>query len=103
MIETISKWLGQDPKMSAKILTVVVYAHFFTIIALLVGHLAFKRGRKNLRKYWKLSKEGPFYRVCAWVFWKWIAFACWLDRIAFGEKLVSTPHHAAHSPCRVWC
>lgn len=77
--------------MSAKILTVVVYAHFFTIIALLVGHLAFKRGRKNLRKYWKLSKEGPFYRVCAWVFWKWIAFACWLDRIAFGEKLVTAP------------
>mmetsp|Transcript_8922 Transcript_8922/g.17832 ORF Transcript_8922/g.17832 Transcript_8922/m.17832 type:complete len:321 (+) Transcript_8922:3-965(+) len=91
MIQTVSQWLGQDPKQTTKILTVVAYAHFFTLIFLFVGHLCFKRGRKNLRKYWRLSKEGPFYRVCAWIFWKWIAFVVWMDRIAFGERLVVTP------------
>mmetsp|Transcript_40500 Transcript_40500/g.82771 ORF Transcript_40500/g.82771 Transcript_40500/m.82771 type:complete len:321 (+) Transcript_40500:270-1232(+) len=91
MLNYLATWFGKDPATFAKTVTVIVYAHFFTLIFLFFGHLCFKRGRKNLRKYWRLSKEGPFYRLLSWIFWKYVSFVLWIDRLAFGERLVNPP------------
>uniref|UniRef100_A0A7S4P9S7 Fibronectin type-III domain-containing protein n=2 Tax=Guillardia theta TaxID=55529 RepID=A0A7S4P9S7_GUITH len=51
----------------------------------------FKRGRKLLRKYWRISKEGPFFRIAQWAFSKFVSLAVMVDKTLFNETLVSPP------------
>ena len=91
MVTWLGAMLGMDPKSLTRLLSILFYAHICTFITLIGSAMMFTRGRKLLRKYWRISKEGPFFRIAQWAFSKFVSLAVMVDKTLFNETLVSPP------------
>ena len=74
-----------------KTLSVFSVAHAFALMMPICFFLLYRGGRKKLKRYWRLSKEGPFFKLGVWVVGKMGEAAAAIDRALLGSKLVGDP------------
>ena len=74
-----------------KTLSVFSVAHAFALMMPICFFLLYRGGRKKLKRYWRLSKEGPFFKLGVWVVGKMGEAAAAIDRALLGSRLVGDP------------
>mmetsp|Transcript_21036 Transcript_21036/g.51673 ORF Transcript_21036/g.51673 Transcript_21036/m.51673 type:complete len:345 (+) Transcript_21036:68-1102(+) len=82
--------LGQaasSPKKAATLLSLFLLAHFFLFTSMFIIMLCFKSGRARIRKYWRISQQGPFYRLFVWIGSLIVRLIVW----AGGDKMYTDP------------
>jgi hypothetical protein len=79
------------PKLDGKFAFALLISHSIVALLCIILMLVFKSGRKKLRKYWKLSQQGPFYRLGAFISRKMFHGLVSLSRPLLGNRLVPDP------------
>jgi hypothetical protein len=79
------------PKLDGKFAFALLVSHSIVALLCIILMLVFKSGRKKLRKYWKLSQQGPFYRLGAFICKKMFHGLVSLSRPLLGNKMVPDP------------
>jgi hypothetical protein len=79
------------PKLDSKFAFAVLVSHSIVALLCIIFMLIFKSGRKKLRKYWKLSQQGPFYRLGAFICRKIFHGLVSLSRPFLGNRMVPDP------------
>mmetsp|Transcript_44007 Transcript_44007/g.110223 ORF Transcript_44007/g.110223 Transcript_44007/m.110223 type:complete len:348 (-) Transcript_44007:200-1243(-) len=79
--------VSKDSKKMAHFATLFLIAHF-TLVSLAIGGMfCTEWGRKKLRKYWRLSKQGPFHRFVIWFGNLFVRLYVFLS----GDRLINDP------------
>ena len=79
------------PPMDSKFAFALLISHSIVAFLCIIVMLLFKSGRKKLRKYWKLSQQGPFYRLGAFISKKIFQLFVTITRPVLGNKFIPDP------------
>jgi hypothetical protein len=79
------------PPLDSKFAFALLVSHSIVALLCIVVMLMFQSGRKRLRKYWRLSQQGPFYRLGAFICHKIFRLYVNVTRPVLAEKFVPDP------------
>ena len=91
LVGLLSQAYNSLPPFDGRFAAVLILSYSLLAVVVLVVLLCFKSGRKQLRKFWRLSKEGPFYKLGAYLWRKSFAAFVAVSRPVFGKRLVTDP------------
>eukprot|EP00285_Hemiselmis_virescens_P013379 CAMPEP_0173385272 /NCGR_PEP_ID=MMETSP1356-20130122/7882_1 /TAXON_ID=77927 ORGANISM="Hemiselmis virescens, Strain PCC157" /NCGR_SAMPLE_ID=MMETSP1356 /ASSEMBLY_ACC=CAM_ASM_000847 /LENGTH=316 /DNA_ID=CAMNT_0014340999 /DNA_START=1 /DNA_END=948 /DNA_ORIENTATION=+ len=79
--------VASDPKKTAQFVTLFLIAHFTLVTLVVSGMACTEWGRKKIRKYWRLSKQGPFHKFVVWFLNLFVRLFVFLS----GDRLIEDP------------